>query len=210
MERLLCPTQQRISLAVALYLLFYVAGVRVAKTEGVDLHGVIDDEVDRHERVDLAGVLAGAFHRRTHRREIHHRRHSGEVLHQDASGKEGQLRVLWRRRRPGGQCTHTFVVGNSRLAQAQQAFEEDLDRHRQGRRIGMAVLGEGVDRIDLEIRAVEPGRRGDHDRIVLASITVDPSGGSSIEPGSPGTSRRCACSLKLSATITLSSSIHRS
>ena len=209
-EGLLGPSQQRVPLAVAFYLLFYVAGVGVAKAEGVDLNRVVDDEVNGDEWVDFARVFTGALHRRSHRRQVHHSGHAREVLHEDASGKEGQLSVLGRRRGPRGKRGHAPVVGNSQLAQTQQAFEEDLDRHRQARGVSMPVLGKGVDGVDVELRACEPGRRRDHDRIVLASITADPRGASSIGSGIPGSFRRWGLTLKLSATITLSSSIERS
>src|SRR5205807_6019367 len=107
-EGLLGPAQERITLAVALDLLFYVARVGVTESEGIDLHRVVDDQVDRHKRIDLARILAGPLHRRSHRREIHDRGHAGEVLHEDARWEERQLRIFGRRRWPGCERAHAL------------------------------------------------------------------------------------------------------
>ena len=87
-ESLLRPAQKRVTLAVALDLLLDVARVRIAESKRVHLDRVVDHQVDRHERVDASGVLAGALHGGPHRRQVHHRRDTGEVLHEDARGQE--------------------------------------------------------------------------------------------------------------------------
>ena len=45
---------------------------------------MVDDEIDRHLRIDLLGIAAERLHRVAHSCKIDHRRHAGEVLHQDA------------------------------------------------------------------------------------------------------------------------------
>jgi hypothetical protein len=52
---------------------------------------VVDDEVDRDERVDLLRVAAEVRHGVAHRGEIDDRRHAGEVLHQHARRAIGDL-----------------------------------------------------------------------------------------------------------------------
>ncbi len=155
-ERLLGPPQQRIAFAVALDLLLDVACVSVAETERVDLDRVVDDEVDRDERIHLARVFARALHRRPHRRQVHHRGHAGEVLHKYARGEERQLGILRRGRRPGRERAHALVVRSTRLAHSQQALEEDLDRHRQPGRVRVAGLRDRRDRVEIELCAGEP------------------------------------------------------
>jgi len=125
---------------VALDLALDVAGVGVAHAERVDLDGVVDDEVDGDEGVDLARVLASALHRRAHRGEVDDGGHACEVLHEDARGQEGQLGVIWRRLRPRGEGLDVFFVGRARLAEAEKAFDQDLQGHRQARRIGQPGL----------------------------------------------------------------------
>ena len=53
-ERLLAPAQERVALLVALELELGVDAERVARAELVDLHRVVDDQLDRLQRVDLA------------------------------------------------------------------------------------------------------------------------------------------------------------
>ena len=52
---------------------------------------MVDDEIDRHQRIDLVGIAAERGHRVAHRGEIDHRRHAGEVLHQHARRAERDL-----------------------------------------------------------------------------------------------------------------------
>ena len=130
-ERLLRPAQKGVALAVALDLLLDVSRVRVTKAEGVDLHGVVDDQVDGHQRVDLSRVLARALHRGSHRRQVDHGRHPREVLHQDACGKKGQLSTGRCRRRPPGQHADVGLFRHPGFDEPDQALEQDLDRHRE-------------------------------------------------------------------------------
>jgi hypothetical protein len=60
-----------------------VALVDVARTEEIGLHAVVDDEIDRDERLDPRRVLARALHRGTHRGEIDRGGDAGVVLEQD-------------------------------------------------------------------------------------------------------------------------------
>ena len=54
---------------------------------------MVDDEVDRHQRIDLFRIAAERPHGIAHRGEIDHRRHAGEILHQDARRPEGDLAI---------------------------------------------------------------------------------------------------------------------
>jgi hypothetical protein len=65
-----------------------VLAERLVVAEEVHDHGVVDDEIDRHQRVDLLGIAAELLHRVAHRGEIDHRRHAGEILHQHARRAE--------------------------------------------------------------------------------------------------------------------------
>ena len=118
---------------------------------------MVDHQVDRHERVDTSGVLAGALHGGPHRRQVHHRRDTGEVLHEDARGQERQLRVGGRQRGPVGQHADVRFVGDPCLGEPDESFEQDLDGHRQARRVFDAGLGQVVERIKLEVASAESG-----------------------------------------------------
>ncbi len=66
-----------------------VVGRGVARALGDD--GVVDDELDRDQRVDLGGVATQPRERVAHGGEVDHRRHAGEVLHEHPLGGEGDL-----------------------------------------------------------------------------------------------------------------------
>ena len=52
---------------------------------------MIDDEIDRHERIDLLRIAAERGHRVAHGGEIDDGGNAGEVLHQDAGRAKGDL-----------------------------------------------------------------------------------------------------------------------
>ena len=90
-EGALPPAQECVALAVALELELGVAEDREPVRELVDLHRVVDHELDREQRVDLPRVAAEIVHRVPHRGEVDDRRDAGEVLQQHASGRERDL-----------------------------------------------------------------------------------------------------------------------
>ena len=95
-ERVLAPAQEGVALLVARELELGVQLKRVGLAEVVDLHRVIDDELDRLQRVDLVRIAAEPRDAVAHRGEIDDRRHAGEVLQQHARRRERDL--LLRRR----------------------------------------------------------------------------------------------------------------
>ena len=132
-ERLLPPVQELVAFAVARELLRGVGVKRAVRGVLVDLHAVVDDEVDRDDRVDPLGVAAQARERRPHRRQVDHARDAGEVLQKHAGGLErdlepaGVFRVVFRERGDVVARHLEAVFG------AEQGLEQHLDRERQPR-----------------------------------------------------------------------------
>ena len=103
----------------------------------VHLHGVVHDEVHRHQRLDDLGVLAHAGDRRAHCRKVHEQRHTGEVLEDDAGDDEGDFLVGGLL---GGPVRQGFdALGRDAFAVAvpQDAFQHDAD--------GNGQFGNGAD-----------------------------------------------------------------
>ena len=65
-KRLLGPAEQGVPLTVALVLALHVAPEGDVRTEDIDLNGVVDNQVGRHQRVDLRRIAAEPGHRRAH------------------------------------------------------------------------------------------------------------------------------------------------
>ena len=134
------PAQELVALLVALVLDLDVLLEGVGGAEVVDLHGVVDDEVDGNQRIDLGGIAAQALHGVAHGGEVDDRRHAGEVLHQHASRAVGDL--------PGGGLVlepldhGADIVGLDRAAvlEAQQVLDQHLERERQLGDAGETVL----------------------------------------------------------------------
>ena len=111
---------------------------------------MVDDEIDRNERIDLARVAAERGHRVAHRGEIDDGRHAGEVLHQDAGRAEGDLVLRFAAvLRPGGDRLDVLLGDGASVLVAQQVLEHDFQRERQLRHAGEAVLLGAFERIDL-------------------------------------------------------------
>jgi hypothetical protein len=87
----LSPAEERVALLVSGKLELGVQLKRIGLSEVVDLHGVVDDELDREERVDLSRVAAEVVHGVAHCGEVDHGRDAGEGLQEHAARRERDL-----------------------------------------------------------------------------------------------------------------------
>ena len=150
-ERLLAPFQEFVALLVALVFELDVAGERQRRAELVDDHRMVDDEVDRNQRVDLLRIAAERGHGIAHRREIDHRRHAGEILHQHAGRTIGDLdagRALVGE--PAGDRLDALPGDRAAVLVAQQVFQQHLHRIGQLRDAGQPVLL-GLDQAEIDV-----------------------------------------------------------
>ena len=177
-ECLLRPSKERVALAIALVLAHDVAFVRLAIPEGVHLHGVVDHEIDRHQRIDPHRITTGARDGRAHRGEVHHRRDSREVLEENPSRHEGTLAI------GGGDgavpaCDRLDIAFADRRSRrvAHAVLEQDLERHRQPGHIPDASFRECREAMVGNPRdQVCPGAEricASHHRSIFALVTVD-------------------------------------
>ena len=87
-----------IPLAIALVLTLHVEDERVRCPEPVDLDRVVDDEVCRHQWIDLRRIAAEVGNGVSHSSEVNDRGHPGEVLEEDPGRHEWDLRsglAIW-------------------------------------------------------------------------------------------------------------------
>jgi hypothetical protein len=111
------------------------------RAELVDDDGMVDDEIDGDERIDLLGIAAERLHRVAHRREVDDGGNAGEVLHQHAGRAEGDfLAGLALVVDPGGDGLDVGLGDGAAVLGAQQVLEQHLHREGQGRNAGEAVL----------------------------------------------------------------------
>ncbi len=146
-ERLLGPSEQRVALTVAPVLPFDVRLVGVLGAEEVHLDRVIDDQVDRHERIDGGRIPARSGDRAPHRGQIDDRRDPREVLHQDPARHERHVR---RRFGPPCERAHVLVRDVPRTGPTEEVLDEDADRQREAADVGDARLREPGKRVDVE------------------------------------------------------------
>ena len=140
-ERRLAPFQEPVALGVAPVFDLDVLGEGLRRAELVDDDRVVDDEVDRHERVDLARVAAEVLHRVAHGGKVDDGRHAGEVLHQHARRAEGDLLLgLALVVDPGRDRLDVGLGDGAAVLVAQQVLEQHLHGERQPRDVRQAVL----------------------------------------------------------------------
>ena len=144
-EPLLAPFQEPIALLVLFVLARHVLAERLAGAEIVDDDRMVDDQVDRNQRIDLIRIAVERDHGVAHCGEIDHRRHAGEVLHQHARRAEGDfvlcLAAIFD---PGRDRLDVFLLDAAPVFVAQQVFEHDLEREGQLGDAGEPVLLRGL------------------------------------------------------------------
>ena len=134
-KRRLSPAQERIALAIALVFEQRIGGERAAGAELVDLHGMVDHQIHRDQRIGLLGIGAHLGERVAHRGEIDHAGHAGEILQQHACRAEvdlrgGSLGI------PLGDVLDVGLLDGGAVFKAQQVLEKNLDRVRNARELG--------------------------------------------------------------------------
>ena len=78
------PAQKLIALAVALIFQRHIIFQRPGRAEMVNHDGVVNDQIDRGQRIDLVCVTAYFGHGIAHGCKVNYGRHAGEILHQHA------------------------------------------------------------------------------------------------------------------------------
>ena len=147
-ERHLAPAQELVALEVAFVLELHIGAEGGVVAEIVDDDGVVDDEIDRDQRIDLLGVAAQLAHGVAHGGEVDHGGHAGEVLHQDARRPEvdllgGFAAVL----HPVGEGRDVGLLDGRAVFVANQVFHQDAQRKWQAGEIADLLL----DRREAEI-----------------------------------------------------------
>src|SRR6185437_5295287 len=136
-EGLHAPFQELIALAVALKFDFEILAERVGRPGEVDLNGMVDHEVDGHERFDDFGVFSEARDGRTHGGEVHQQRNAGEILQNNAGDDEGNFLGALGSGFPIGELAHAGFGDFFAIAIAQHGFQDDAD--------GDGQFGNGTD-----------------------------------------------------------------
>ena len=140
-ECLLAPAQEGVALAVALELDVDVGGERLGGAEGIDHDGVINDEVDRDQRVDLLRLATEAKNTVPHRGEVDHAGHAGEILHQDSGRLERHLGGGAGAGQPAGDRLRIGDAIGFAVLEPQHVFEQNLQAHRQAGHVANRALG---------------------------------------------------------------------
>ena len=153
-EGLHAPLEELVALAVAGELQIEVLLQRVTGAGEVDLHRVVDHEVDRYQGLDDLGVLAQLGHRRAHGGEIHQQRHAGEVLQDDARHHEGNLGGPGFIGLPVGQFADIGLLNLQPVAVAEHALQHQSDGDREFGDRAHAGLFQGREAVELAGMAI--------------------------------------------------------
>ena len=69
--------QEFVTLTIADKFYFRVAEDGLGAAEDIDLHGMVDNEIDRHRRIDFLWIAAHALHRTAERSQVDQRGYTG-------------------------------------------------------------------------------------------------------------------------------------
>ena len=155
-----------------------VLGEGALAAEIVDHHRVVDDEIDRRQRIDLLRVAAELLHRVAHGGEVDDRGHAGEVLHQHARRAIGDLAVGAAVLQPGGDRLDVVDRDGAAVLVAQQVLQQHLQRDRQARDVAEAgLLGGGQAEIVVGTRRRPSGCGGSSGCPIRRSRSISPNNG---------------------------------
>ena len=109
----------------------------------VDLHRVVDDEIDRLKRIDALRIAAERGERVAHRGEVDDGRHAGEVLQQHSARAKRDLGFLLALHVPRRERFDVAALDERVVFVAEQILEENLEAEGEG---GGAAAGQLIER----------------------------------------------------------------
>ncbi len=154
------PAQKRVALAVALHFDAHVLGKGRRRAIAVDLHRVVDDQVDGNQRVDPLRVGPLPRHGVAHGGQIDHGRHPGEILHQHPRRAKGDLPLRGALLQPGGNRFEVLAGDRPAIREAQQVLQQDLHRERQAGEIPQMLVSGGKTEVIVGFAAGLQGAAG--------------------------------------------------
>ena len=158
LERRAPPAQELVALAVALVLAGGVDQFRSLGAVLVHLHGVVDHQIHRLQRIDPRGIAAERGQRIAHRGEIHHAGHAGEVLQEHARGAERDLLIEFLFHVPARERLDVRPLDERAVLVAEQVLEEDAERDGEALDGAAGEPGERVE-AEIEVRPTVDGQR---------------------------------------------------
>ena len=159
LERVLSPPQEDVALLVALELELGVDQERGLRAVLVHLDRVVDDEIDRLERIDALRVAAERRDGVAHRGEIDDGGDAGEVLQQYAAVRNAISFSPRARHVPFGEREDVVVLDERVVLVSQQVLQQDLETERQAAGVAAGRLVEGGEAVDDVLLAVDGKRR---------------------------------------------------
>ena len=137
------PLEKAVSLLIAAKLHLHVSLICGLAARIIDLHRMIDHEIDGDKRFDHAGVLAHPLDRRAHRRQVHKERHAGEVLKYHTGDHERNFVRSLAVRLPAGKSPDALLAHLfSAVEIPKDRLQNDPDGNRQPRDLSDPFLFE--------------------------------------------------------------------
>ena len=127
-ESISTPAQELVALTVALEFALGVDQEGGQRAVFINLYRMVDDQVNRNQRVDLLRVSTQPGGGASQRREVDHGRHTGKVLHDHPCGLEGNLAAAGIAAAPGCEAQHILLAHLEPIALAQGGLQQNLDR----------------------------------------------------------------------------------
>ena len=148
-EGLHAPLQKLIPRVVAAKFHLHVSLECLRIAREINLHRMIDHEIDRNQRLDHTRVLVETNHCGPHSREIDQQRNAGKILKQHARDHERNLLGALSIWLPISKTTHVLFRDFHAVEIAQHRLKHNANADRQPRNLSDAFLLELGQRIKL-------------------------------------------------------------
>ena len=127
----MAPAQELVAFAVAVEFQRFVLFDRVTPAGDIDHHGMVDDQIDGHERIDLLRIAAQPRDAVAHGCEIDDGGHAGEILHEDTRRAKRHFACAGAGLCPFGNGACVLDLVAWAIFEAQHVFEQDFEAGRQ-------------------------------------------------------------------------------
>ena len=127
LKSLLAPFKKLVAFAIAGEFENEVLLQRGGDTGDIDLHGVVDDQINRHQRFNQLGISSQLCDRVAHGGQIDEKWDAGEVLEDDACNDEGNFLLCRMLGIPIGESADVILADPLAVKVTQDGFQDNAD-----------------------------------------------------------------------------------
>ncbi|MNC04325.1 hypothetical protein D3C75_517620 [compost metagenome] len=138
------PAQEAVALLIAFKFDIHIIFKCIGCAECINHDGMVNNKINRNERIDLLRISAGLLDGIAHSRQIDYHRDTGEILQHDSRRDKRNFLVAVNAAGPSGQLLHMLFCDCPSVILADSSLQQHFDGKGQGGYVAHTLLFKGI------------------------------------------------------------------